>query len=120
MKKRILAVLLSAAMALSLIACSNGTGGKEPGGVDKNNGFPFLPNVTYPNEGDFEIEERDDGVAIVRYLNYDNTDVEIPPTIGGKKVVEIGDNAFNWAGWKNITIPDGVTKFGRNSDCDRR
>lgn len=107
-------------MALSLTACADDTGDERPERPDKDNNSYSVKDkdedsgyTVYPNECDFLIEERDDGVAIVEYIStdYESTELVIPPTIGGKKVVEIAYPTRFYSNLENITIPDSVTKF---------
>jgi hypothetical protein len=58
------------------------------------------------------------GVVIQQYLAKTKT-VEIPATIEGLPVVEIGKNAFQFASVTSVVLPDSVTKidFGAFSYC---
>jgi Leucine-rich repeat (LRR) protein len=58
-------------------------------------------------ESSYEFE---DGV-IKKYLGSD-TEIDIPESIDGKAVVEIGNTAFRSKGITAITIPSSVTKIG--------
>lgn len=61
---------------------------------------------------DFNYVENDDGetVTITGYTNTEATSVEIPQTIDGKTVTEIGSKAFYYKDdIKSVVIPDTVT-----------
>ena len=67
--------------------------------------------VNYEPEENFTIEEIDDDTVTVTLYNGSSSVVNIPPTIAGKTVVKIGNNAFR----KNetitkVTIPSTVTE----------
>lgn len=60
----------------------------------------------------FCIGEKDGKYIIKKYKVLDPV-VEIPSTIGGKPVCEIGHNAFEGCAFLiSVTIPEGVTKIG--------
>lgn len=61
-----------------------------------------------PAESDFTWVETDGGVILTSYIG-DETVVEIPATLGGKKVVTIGEKAFQQIAILGIRIPDTVT-----------
>lgn len=61
--------------------------------------------------GDLTYEKYDDHVAIIG-SNYKATSVEIPSSIDGLPVTEIGMYAFNGSAIKSITIPDSVKEIG--------
>ena len=76
---------------------------------------------TTAEEGDYRYEELDDGtVKITRYSKTQEGDseIEIPSTIAGKSVTQIGDEAFyNITYLEKITIPEGVTHIGNQVFC---
>ena len=75
----------------------------------------MMREMNYAPETDFKTEPAEGGVCITRY-NGGGGDVMIPPTIGGEKVIEIGDCAFHSCEWLEcITIPEGVTCIGNGS-----
>jgi len=65
-------------------------------------------NIEYSPEGDFIVDEN--GV-ITNYMGSDEN-VNVPPTINGKKIVSIGKNAFPNITIKTVILPDGVTSIG--------
>ena len=74
------------------------------------NGKP--KTVFYTSEKDFETENVTGGVAITKYRGPGGA-VSIPPTIGGKRVVEIGENAFEkQEKLTKVVMPDSVTSIG--------
>jgi hypothetical protein len=66
---------------------------------------------TVANEADFETKAEGGGVVITEYKGQGG-DVVIPATIGGKAVVGIGDEAFQFSSVLSVTIPAGVTSIG--------
>lgn len=68
-----------------------GKEGTEAEAFAKDKGWPFVSDTT-PNENDYYYESVDDGVKILFSANSVNKDV--PQSLGGKPVVEIGDSAF--------------------------
>ncbi|TCZ75730.1 fibronectin type III domain-containing protein, partial [Paenibacillus albiflavus] len=61
--------------------------------------------------GDFEYTTSNSEVTITGYTGMD-TEVDIPPVIGGYPVTSIGDLAFYNKQLTSVTIPDGVTSIG--------
>lgn len=61
-----------------------------------------------PAESDFKWEETDGGVILTSYIG-NETAVEIPVTLGGKKVVTIGEKAFQQIGILGVKLPDTIT-----------
>ncbi|MBQ3524401.1 MAG: leucine-rich repeat domain-containing protein [Clostridia bacterium] len=61
-----------------------------------------------PAESDFTWEGTDGGVILTSYMG-DETAVEIPATLGGEKVVKIGEKAFQQIAILGIRVPDTVT-----------
>lgn len=58
-------------------------------------------------EEDFTFEDIEGGVKITDYIG--NVEVlEVPPTLGGKNVVEIGTESFSKTAIKGIKLPDTV------------
>ena len=63
-------------------------------------------------EGDYRYALLDDGTAeITAYWGYAEA-VQIPAELGGKPVTRIGERAFEYFTFANVTIPDGVTDIG--------
>lgn len=70
--------------------------------------------LTYTDEyGEwtYKLNSNGDGCIIT---GYDDSmdDIEIPSSIDGLPVVEIGYSAFSFCGITSITIPNGVTSIG--------
>ena len=62
--------------------------------------------------GDYKYNVLDDGtVSVSKYVGNDSS-LQIPSIIDGKKVTKIGKNAFSFCNIvKDVTIPDGVTSI---------
>ncbi|MBQ7849144.1 MAG: leucine-rich repeat protein [Clostridia bacterium] len=66
----------------------------------------------YSPAGDFETQVVEDGCAIRHYHGADPV-VLIPPVIGGRRVVRIGDNAFEQCEFlQEVVVPSGVQRIG--------
>ena len=81
---------------------------------------PVQSVSTYAPETDFETEIVEGGCAITKYMGKDG-EVNVPPMIGGRKVVEIGKKAFeDCRSLTSITLPEGVTSIGNSAfyNCD--
>ena len=62
--------------------------------------------------GDFKYEVEDNGeVTIIDYMGTETT-VNVPETIEGKTVTQIGNYAFEETDIVNVTLPDSITKIG--------
>lgn len=126
MKKRIMAILMCAVLALTLAACGNENdstgddGGSSGGGknIGKNVSAPAKPVVPTGQaapETDFEFNNNSDDITITKYLGKDET-VFIPSQIGGKNVRILGIYFKNGVFEKNSTlkrviIPEPVFKI---------
>lgn len=79
-------------------------------------------DIDYSDEADFVMEEVDGGVAITEYIG-ESSVVNIPPTIGGKRVVKIGTayedenskSPFWLTGVTDIRLPDGIKKVDESA-----
>jgi len=76
-----------------------GTKGSVAEKYAKGNNIPFV-DLASQNKSGFVYENMNGGIRILRYVG-ESTTVVIPTTIDGKKVLEIGSNAF--AGQTQIT-----------------
>ncbi|MEO1814426.1 MAG: leucine-rich repeat protein [Acetobacterium sp.] len=71
--------------------------------------FKVIPAAT---EEGFETAAIAGGVRITRYTG-SGTEIAIPATLGGEKVLEIGDGAFsNCTGLATISLPEGLLRIG--------
>src|SRR5690606_41402580 len=68
-------------------------------------------------EGDFEYKTILDGKAEITSYFGNDTEVDIPETIGGLEVVRIGDWAFSDKLLTKVTIPDSVTSIAKRAFC---
>ena len=60
----------------------------------------------------FEVEDCNGGCCVKKYTGPKEGAVVIPPCIGGKQVVKIGEKAFaECGGLTGITLPDGVKEI---------
>jgi beta-lactam-binding protein with PASTA domain len=64
--------------------------------------------------GLFDYEPVSGGVRIIGY-NGNETNINIPRTIGGLSVVEIGSGVFSYKEASSIVIPDSVTVIGNGA-----
>lgn len=136
--KKILAVLLSAAMALSLCACNGNKEGDDPknSGSSKNSSknsggsagdssesdplpepikeigmWDILPEIPVSSENDFDYSYDSDngGMVITDYLG-SSLEVRIPDTVAGERVVGI-DLKKCEKGITELVMPDSVSSF---------
>ena len=87
-----------------LVAVIGGNNGDKVGNGGTNT------NIRH-EETEFVIQTVVDGVSIIGYTG-DSKSIIIPSSIGGQKVVEIGNNAFADMGLNAVTLPGSVTKIG--------
>ncbi len=100
--KKVISLILSLVMIFSIIAGFNLTAIADDEDV-----------LTY---GDYEycIQE-DDSLKITGYTG-NQTTLNIPSTINGKKVTSIGDSAFeDCENLENVTIPNSITSIGEDA-----
>lgn len=135
--KRILSVILVLSLLFVFAAC-----GKETDDITDNNDITVNPDDSIqeqisdvqniisdvieenvqsnigsyetPAESDFDFESVADGVKIVSYTGA-ATSINVPETLGGSNVVEIGQAAFNDAGIVAIKLPDTLVKVGESA-----
>ena len=98
---KITSVLLSAIMVIGLFSVIPFAAGAETKGTS----------------GSFEYTVLDDGTAgITKYIDNGSKTADVPDTIDGYKVTEIGEFAFQeCASLTTITIPGSVTKIDGNA-----
>ncbi len=134
MKKKITAILLCAAMALSMTACSNSENGGEPESssstTDQGNSSSTTDEDRSSSASDresdpedqydtnatsaefFEYTEENDEITITGYTGT-YAEVVIPRMIENKPVTQIGEEAFYECGsLRSAAIPDGVKLIG--------
>lgn len=66
---------------------------------------------TSATENGFEFINYNDGVSITQYTGA-GVNVIVPETLGGKKVLRIGEGAFGNGTLQSISLPSGVTTIG--------
>lgn len=78
----------------------------------------FVPAYALEKNGDFEYQVTDNKVIIRGYSNTGSGVVEVPATIAGMPVVEIGQQAFyNNKNITSVTVPEGVANIGHSAFC---
>ena len=73
--------------------------------------------VSALQDGNFYYTVNSDGTATITDIKNANTELNIPSTIGGRRVTKIGNGAF-WGCTKltgDLIIPDGVTEIGSDA-----
>lgn len=73
---------------------------------------PEEKTFTVESEGDYKYRAYEDEVLIIEYNGTDK-EVNIPSTLGGKKVTGIGYQAFMLKSITSVTIPDSVTEIDK-------
>ena len=86
--------------------------------VEKGQGYIDAEYKDPAPASDFEytIDPETDTVTITRYIGTD-TVVNIPETIEGKTVVELGDSSFGRCNLQSVKIPDTVQTIGQRAFC---
>ncbi len=82
---------------------------------------PFNAADVVSNDGRFAIVPLENGVEIVRFLDFTASTLEVPDEIGGRPVTKIGDYAFyKCESLTSVALPDGLQTVGDNafSGCD--
>ncbi|MBQ4109386.1 MAG: leucine-rich repeat protein [Clostridia bacterium] len=78
----------------------------------------FVPAYALEKSGDFEYQVTDNKVIIRGYSDTGSGVVEVPATIAGMPVVEIGQQAFyNNKNITGVTVPEGVVNIGHSAFC---
>ncbi len=100
MKKKISAIIICAALALSLTGC----------GTSEN--YEDYDDSIATSADLFTYKDRNGKITITKYIGTDKN-VTIPHKIKGISVIKIGDYAFkNCTSLTGITIPNSVTVIG--------
>lgn len=73
----------------------------------QQNSQTSIGNYKTAKEQDFTFEDVEGGVKITKYTG-DIEALQVPATLGGKNVVEIGTGAFSGTATKGIKLPDTV------------
>ena len=106
MLKKFIAIAAAAAMTF-------GTAEMLPGGVFDTGAVVRSSAETY---GDYEYRELEDGTVEITLYVGDDTVVDIPSEIEGKRVTSIGFGAFcDCDSVTSITIPSSVTNIGESA-----
>ena len=121
-KNKILASILAAALTLSSISVVSSA--QTPQTTESATGEAPMETLEISAlsagdsfvEGDLKYTELSDGTLEVTFNNKDFTKVEIPPTVNGKDVTSIGDNAFYArSSLTSVTIPNSITRIGKDA-----
>ena len=117
MKKRILAVLLSALILANVTACNNSTSDQESGSTTEASQQELQPT---PAEYFEYTENEEGGITITKYIGKDSN-VVIPDAIEDKPVTQIGIEAFRSNLVVSLKMPDSITKIGGGAfdTCDK-
>lgn len=126
--KKMMAILLSAAIAVTTCACGNDKPADESSQIVEGNqdgasvaGRPeesdTSSDMPVSDEKIYEYEETDGAITITQYLGDDKA-VTIPDMLEGKPVVAIGENAFMSSRVESVVIPEGVTSIGAGAFCN--
>lgn len=84
-------------------------------GWEFNIQMPDSDSPRIASETDFQLKSKANSYVICKYLG-NQSEIIIPETIRGRKVIEIGNNAFaNNQILRKITIPNSVTKIGHKA-----
>lgn len=89
--------------------------------IKDNSDKPVNSMIITNLSSDYELEQVPQGLVITKFKNRNEVDVVIPNTIGGKKVVGIGENAYsNYKTMKTLLISDGIEfiENGAFANCE--
>lgn len=67
-------------------------------------------------EGDWTYEQTEDGLRLTGYLGTE-TELVLPDTLAGQRVVEIGKGCFKDSKLTEVTIPHGIRVIGEEAFC---
>ena len=65
--------------------------------------------------GDYEYSINKNNMAIITAYAGNKTEITIPSKLGGKKVIEIGEKAFEYYDLKSVQISKGIKKISKNA-----
>lgn len=99
--------LVAVVLLLALFICGCGKIGSD----SPEDSERVSSQVVSAPETDFKVTNIGEGVCIVGYLG-NGGDINIPDTIGGKPVTQIGFMPFYGVELTSVTIPDSVTRIG--------
>lgn len=103
-------LLFAFVFPLAALAQDNISGVGEVIQIDENKNGDVIQTTIV--EGEYEYRIIDGGAEITRYTG-NSSNVLIPSTLAGKKVIKIGSEAFGGCyELTNVVIPEGVTSIG--------
>lgn len=119
MKRRIFCFIITAVIVCLLCACGEQNVTTQPTGSDATQKTTATTTtttkltmpVTEVTANGYAYRIEGNGVVITGYMGSE-TNIEIPQSIRGKQVVEIGFEAFRNSEIKSVKIPFGVKRIG--------
>lgn len=82
----------------------------DTSGTDQNNQTQSTPNQTEIQTSKFTYIKESNGITITKYTGND-TEVKIPESLDGQRVICIGESAFASSNVKSVVIPEGIQKI---------